>query len=106
MSVTGWMVSLTQRLTRIRSFQTVDVSTTSRASVVAVAHSLGFSLQNSTQPIGGRAWAPIATYVTRSAPAADDAPNMATMAAVSAAPSKALDLGDIFVDPSPVFLGP
>src|SRR5882724_6093337 len=106
MSVTGWMVSLAQRLTRIRSFQTAEVSTTSRGSVETVAHSLGFSLQNSTQPIGGRAWPPIATYMTRSAPAADAAPSTATMAAASAAPNRALDLGDIFIDPSPVLLGP
>src|SRR5215218_8533423 len=106
MSVTGWMVSLTQRLTRIRSFQTVDVSTTSRGSVEAVVHSLGISLQNSIQPIGGRAWLPIATYATRSAAAADAASRMAIMAAASAAPNRALDFGDIFIDPSPVLLGP
>src|SRR5882757_10971973 len=99
MSVTGWMVSLTQRLTRIRSFQTVEVSTTSRGSVEVVAHSLAFSLQNSIQPIGGRAWLPIATYVTRSAPAADAAPRMAIMAAASAVPNMTLDFGDIFIDP-------
>src|SRR5262245_39552262 len=51
---------------RSRSFQAFGVSTTSRASIGLVSPSLGYSLQNSTQPIGGRDIAPTGTNGARS----------------------------------------
>src|SRR5437868_14625625 len=85
MSVTGLMESLTHLLTRTRSFQAFGVSTTSRGDVACVAHSRGFSLQNSTQPIGGRDVSPTDTCMTRSG-AANATEAVLSSAAVSAAP--------------------
>src|SRR5205085_2237538 len=48
----------THLLIRTTSFQAFGVSTTPRASSGLPSHSRGYSLQNSTQPIGARALAP------------------------------------------------
>src|ERR1700704_848953 len=69
MSVIGLMVSLTQRLTRTRSFHAVCVITISRACVAPPRQSFGLSAQNSTQPIGERVISPRLAYRTRSSPA-------------------------------------
>src|SRR3954452_2316159 len=69
MSVIGLMVSLTQRLTRSRSFHAVCVITISRGCVAPPRQSPGLSAQNSTQPIGERVISPRLAYRTRSSPA-------------------------------------
>src|SRR5579872_4732821 len=58
MSVIGLTRVLTHKLTRTRSFQVCDESTTSRGADGLVLHSGSYSTQNSTQPIGARVAAP------------------------------------------------
>src|SRR5690348_3015744 len=61
MSVIGLIASLTQALTLTRSVQALPVRTTSRGAEGVVAHSVLFSRQKSTQPIGERVGSPTAT---------------------------------------------
>src|ERR1700712_1675865 len=62
MSVIGLTVSLTQQLTRTRSFHAVCVITISRGCVAPPRQSPGLSAQNSTQPIGARVFSPRLAY--------------------------------------------
>src|SRR6476620_4534926 len=68
MSVIGLTFSFTHLLMRARSVQALLLSTTSRGALVVSLHSIGWSTQNSTQPIGGRVDVPIETNI-RSCPA-------------------------------------
>src|SRR5688572_23669234 len=63
------MVSFTHLFTRTRSFQALVVRMTSRGLLAPLAHSLGISEQNSTQPIGAREFSPSDTKSGRSASA-------------------------------------
>src|SRR5262245_53613899 len=63
------MAVLTAVLMRTSSRQLLVLSTTSRGTLGSTEHSRGFSAQNSTQPIGGRAVAPVETNSARSLPA-------------------------------------
>src|SRR5580698_4262280 len=62
MSVIGFTLVLTHRLTRCRSFQASAESTMSRATDDVVLHSGSYSTQNSTQPIGARVTSPTGMY--------------------------------------------
>ena len=55
----GLMLTLTQRLTRSRSFQACSESTMSRAADGLVLHSGSYSAQNSIQPMGARVVSPV-----------------------------------------------
>jgi hypothetical protein len=62
-------------------------------------------LQNSTQPIGGRAVSPMATWIGRSGAAtAAAAPSTAMMAAANTVPNAPFDVFDI-ANPCPRLVG-
>src|SRR5690242_12964173 len=109
------MVSLTHWLTRTRSFQVLADSTTSRGFDGALAHSAGFSVQNSTQPIGGRVTSATDTWIARSGEmlagiarskaAAPGAPRQIARIAVAAPSPCSVFVRHGIRDPSPVRRG-
>src|SRR6476659_1459568 len=86
MSVIGLTFSFTHLLMRARSVQALLLSTTSRGALVVSLHSIGWSTQNSTQPIGGRVDVPIETNI-RSCPALSE---VAPAASVKAQPKASI----------------
>jgi hypothetical protein len=74
MSVIGLTFSFTHLLMRTRSVQALLLRTTSRGALVVALHSIGWSTQNSTQPIGGRVDAPIETNIRSCAALPEAAP--------------------------------
>src|SRR5438874_11611487 len=85
----GLTVSFTHLFMRTSSFQPFVLSTASCGVAGFVSHSGAYSEQNSTQPIGARAWPPTAMNSGRSLPAfaAGAASAPASAATATAAPN-------------------
>src|SRR6202521_1758868 len=100
------MLVLTQALTRTRSFQDLPESTTLRGSGFVPSQSCAFSVQNSIQPIGARAFSPTAANSGRSV--ASSAPDVVTITTATevARPNLNSALVEISMVAPPVLLGP